>query len=205
MKKLVYLLLFLFFVCTQLQAQNKSRVITGKVTDDIGNAVSNASVIIKGTSAGTITNSDGMYSLTLPSNARTLVISSVNMEPQEITIGSQSEINATLQAEDNTLSEVVVIGYGTQRRRDVTGSIYKLKDSTLKNIPLQGPDQALRGRVPGVTVTQSSGTPGSGINVLIRGIGSLTANTQPLYVIDGVILQTVQTGTFSQLSWVVRS
>jgi len=196
MKKLVYLLLFLFFLCTQLQAQNQSRVITGKVSDERGNAVSSASVIIKGTSAGTTTNSDGMYLLTLPSNARTLVISSVNMEPQEITIGSQSEINVTLEAEDNTLSEVVVIGYGTQRRRDVTGSIYKLKDSTLKNIPLQGPDQALRGRVPGVTVTQSSGTPGSAINVLMRSIGSLTANTQPLYVIDGVILQT---GSFSQL------
>ena len=115
---------------------------------------------------------------------------------------SDASVQMIASARTN-LQDVVVVGYGTQRKRDLTGAIYKLKDSTMNDIPLQGPDQALRGKVPGVQVTQSSGTPGSSISVLIRGTGTITTSNQPLYVVDGIILTSTPYnplgGGFSQI------
>ncbi len=179
----------------QLFAQN--RTITGTVSDSKGNPIPSASVIVKGSKKGTNTGKDGSFSLSVTASAKALVISSIGYAVQEIAIDGKNELSVQLATEDaNALQDVVVVGYGTQKRKDLTGAIFKLKDSTLENIPLQGPDQALRGKVPGVTVTQSSGTPGSSISVIIRGTGTISTSNQPLYVVDGVILNT---GNYSQL------
>lgn len=187
------LMLGLLAICSQLWAQ---RTVTGRVTDDKGVPVPNASVTVKGTNQGTVTNEEGMYTITVPANGRTLVFSSVSLGTREVTIGSETTINASLVATNQSLDEVVVVGYGTQRRRNVTSSVSTLKDKSLENIPLQGPDQALGGRVSGVNVTQSSGTPGSSMSVLIRGAGSISNSNQPLYVVDGII---INTGSYSQV------
>lgn len=176
-------------------AQN-NRTITGKITDDKGAPLSNVSVQVKGLKVGTVTNEDGNFSISVPANGRILVFSYAGMTTEEVAIGNQTNVNVSLQPANKNLQEVVVVGYGTQRRRDVTASISRIDGAVIQDLPVQGPDQALRGRAPGVTVTQSSGTPGSSINVNIRGAGSISASNQPLYVIDGV---PINIGSFSQI------
>ena len=185
----------MFLLIGGASAQN--RVVTGKVTDASGNPVPSASVVIKGSRRGTNTGQDGSFKLTVPAAAKTLVVSSIGFAALEVSIDGVSDVAAQLVASvKNDLQDVVVVGYGTQRKRDLTGAIYKLKDSTLNDVPISGPDQALRGKVPGVQVTQQSGTPGSSISVLIRGSGTITTSNQPLYVVDGIILNT---GSYSQI------
>jgi len=182
-------------LCTlQVWAQ---RTITGRVTDDKGSPLPNVSVQVRGTNSGTVTNTDGTYSLTVPANGRTLVFSAVDMGTQEIDIGNQTTVNATLLTTERNLQEVVVVGYGTQRRRELTSAVDRISAKEIENLPIVGPDQALQGRAAGVVVTQSSGTPGSSINVNIRGVGSLSGSTQPLYIVDGI---PVNTGSFSQIA-----
>src|SRR6476469_7909845 len=122
MRKILMLLLGTLLLSLQLLAQN--RTITGNVTDANGVAISGASIKVKGTSQGTVTGTDGSFSLSVPTNARTLVVSAVGQTAQEISIGNQSNLNVTLQAgAQQNLQEVVVVGYGTQRRKDVTGAV----------------------------------------------------------------------------------
>src|SRR4051812_47240608 len=122
MRRVLSIMLGMLLLCTQLLAQN--RTITGKVTDEKRNPVPNASVIIKGTTSGTTTAADGTFSISVPSNSRTLVISSIGMGEKEVTIGSQLTYDVTLSAsERNDLQEIVVVGYGTQKRADLTGSV----------------------------------------------------------------------------------
>jgi TonB-linked SusC/RagA family outer membrane protein len=195
MRKLLSVLSAMLLLVGGAMAQN--RVVTGKVTDAGGSPIPSASVVVKGTKHGTNTGPDGSFSISVPSAAKTLVISSIGFAPMEVSIDGVNDVPVQLTAAArNDLQDVVVVGYGTQRKRDLTGAIYKLKDSTLADVPISGPDQALRGKVPGVQVTQQSGTPGSSINVLIRGAGTITTSNQPLYVIDGIILNT---GSYSQI------
>jgi TonB-linked SusC/RagA family outer membrane protein len=196
MRKLLLLLMCVSISASQLFAQAK--VVKGKVTDEKdGSPLNGVSVVVKGTNFGTTTDKDGSFSLTLPSGAKTLVISSINFTSQEVSIGNQSIFSIALVSEEKTISEVVVIGYGTQRKKDLTGSVAQVKAADLQNRPIQGPDQALRGQVAGVSVTQSSGTPGASLNVNIRGTGSINASSQPLYVVDGIPLNT---GSYSQIA-----
>ncbi|HET6255190.1 MAG TPA: TonB-dependent receptor [Puia sp.] len=195
MRKLLFFLSCVLLLIGGAAAQN--RVVTGKVTDASGNPIPSASVVVKGSKRGTNTGQDGSFKLNVPPTARTLVISSIGFATMEVSIEGVNDVPVQLAAAArNDLQDVVVVGYGTQRKRDLTGAVYKLKDSTMNDVPIQGPDQALRGKVPGVQVTQSSGTPGSSISVLIRGSGTITTSNQPLYVVDGVILNT---GSYSQL------
>ena len=195
MRKLLFFLSCVFLLIGGASAQN--RVVTGKVTDAGGNPIPSASVVIKGTKRGTNTGQDGSFKLNVPPSARSLVISSIGFATMEVSVEGISDVAVQLAASARTdLQDVVVVGYGTQRKRDLTGAVYKLKDSTMDDIPIQGPDQALRGKVPGVQVTQSSGTPGAAISVQVRGTGTINTSAQPLYVVDGVILNT---GTYSQL------
>ena len=179
------------FFAAQAMAQ---RTISGKVTDDKGNPLGSVSVLVRGTNTGTTSKADGTYSLSVPANAKALIFSSIDMSTVEVAIGTSNQVNASLKTEDKIMSEVIVTGYGTQKKKELTGSVSSIKASQIKNVPLIGPDQALQGRVAGVTVTQSSGTPGSSINVNIRGTGSISGGTQPLYVIDGI---PIVTGSFS--------
>jgi len=195
MRKLLLLLMCVSISASQIFAQGK--VVKGKVTDEKdGSPLTGVSVVVKGTNFGTTTDKDGAFSLTLPTGAKTLVLSSVNFTSQEVPIGNQSIFSIALVSEEKTISEVVVIGYGTQRKKDLTGSVAQVKAADLQNRPIQGPDQALRGQVAGVSVTQSSGTPGASLNVNIRGTGSINASSQPLYVVDGIPLNI---GSYSQI------
>lgn len=184
MRKL--LLLFMAVVLALSQSWAQQRTITGRVTDDKGNPVANASVLVKGTQTGTVTKADGSYSLTVPANAKTLVISSVDMELQELNIGSEATINASLKAADKTLSEVVVVGYGTQRKKEVTGSVSQINGSKLKDQPLQSFEQGLSGRAAGVNVNIPNGVLGNPPMIRVRGTNSISLSSAPLVVIDGV-------------------
>ena len=172
------LFLSLSFIVT---AQKK---ISGKVTDSNGNPIPKASVVVKGSSTGTVTEPDGTYSLTVPDNTKILVFSSVDMAPLEVILGSQTTISPTLKPVETILGDVVVVGYGTQKRQSVTGAISTVNSKTLNEIPVVNVQQALQGRVPGLSVV-NNGSPGTSPIVTIRGISSISYASNPLYVVDG--------------------
>ncbi len=169
-----------------LYAQSE-RKITGTVKDDKGNPLPGATVEVKGARILTLTNEAGVFSISLPASAKTLVISNVGMLKQEVTVGTDNVISVSLLPTSQNLNEVVVIGYGTQRRQDVNGAISSVTSKDLTNIPQPTVDQMLQGRAAGVTVTANSGQPGAAISVRVRGITSFSG-TEPLYVIDGVAI-----------------
>lgn len=162
--------------------------ISGTVVDDKGEAIIGASVTLKGNTAiGTITDVDGNFTLDVPADA-VLHVSYVGYNPQVIKIGEESSFHIVLQENNKMLDEVVVVGYGVQRKRDVTTSISSLRASDIKDMPVSSLEQALVGRMAGVQITQPNGTPGAGMNIKVRGVGTITAGSSPLYVIDGVPL-----------------
>lgn len=160
--------------------------VTGRVTSsDDGKGLPGVSVVVKGTARGTSTDAEGRYRLDAPNSQSVLVFSSVGYATREATVGNQTEINLTLQADVQSLGEVVVVGYGTQRRQDLTGSVASINEQTIKQTPLLSTDQALQGRSAGVQVTQTSGEPGAPISIRIRGGNSINAGNEPLFVVDG--------------------
>ncbi|WKN44537.1 SusC/RagA family TonB-linked outer membrane protein [Tunicatimonas pelagia] len=162
------------------------RPITGRVTDLADNSpIPGVNIVVKGTSTGTITDAEGNYNLSISDDARILVFSSIGYETKEVTIGGQSVINLALSPSIEQLSEIVVIGYGEKSRKLLTESIGTVDAEEIQKVPVASADQALQGRVSGVQITNTSGTPGAGVAVRIRGIGTV-GNTQPLFVIDGV-------------------
>lgn len=183
MRKLLLLSVVALLCTLQVWAQ---RTITGRVTDDKGSPLPNVSVQIKGTNTGTVTNSDGSYSLTVPANGRTLVFSAVDMGSQEVNIGSQTSINASLSSIDRNLQEVVVVGYGTQRKRAVTSSITRVSGEALADVPVTSFDKALAGKAAGVNVTLGTGIVNAEPRIRIRGVNSLSLSRDPLFVIDGI-------------------
>lgn len=185
MRKMLCMLLCMVVLAGQLWAQ--TRTITGRVTDASGNPVANASVIVKGTTVGTTTNEDGTYTITLPDNAKVLVISGIGYSDLELRLGSGNTINATLAASDNAdLQEVVVVGYGTKTVRENTGSVSKIKGADVAAIPLASFDQALAGKTAGVQVNATGGLLGDRVDIRIRGVNSISSSSQPLIVIDGI-------------------
>ncbi len=184
LKRLLYaLVLPLLLLCGQTYAQDKT--VTGRVTDATGAAVSNATVIVKGTTIGTSTNADGAFTLRVPASATTLSISSVGFSSQEVPVTS-GILSVKLTTSSAALNEVVVVGYGTQRKREVTGAIVKITSEKINALPTPSFEAALQGRAAGVQVVQGSGLAGSGSVVRIRGINSISASGDPLYVVDGV-------------------
>jgi len=169
------------------QSFAQQKAITGKVTDaSTGQAVVGSTVSIKGTRVATQTDQEGNFKLSVPASAKTLVITSIGFQSQDVAIGGQSEINITLQASVSNLNEVVVVGYGTQKRKDVTGAVSSISSATIAKVPVTTLDQALQGRAPGVQIINNDASPGGNISVLIRGIGSLASGgNNPLYVVDG--------------------
>ena len=182
MRKLTLLLLGVLLFAGQAMAQ---RTITGKVTDDKGNPLPNVSVVVKGTTAGTTTKADGSYSLAVPSNARTLVFSSVDMATQEQTITNSSSISITMSTEAKNMDEVIVVAYGSQKRESITGSVSKIGAPQLEQRLTTNISQALAGAAPGISATSGNGQPGSSAALRIRGFGSVNASSSPLYVVDG--------------------
>ncbi|MFC4873217.1 SusC/RagA family TonB-linked outer membrane protein [Negadavirga shengliensis] len=179
----IFFTVLFFFPAILLLAQERN--IQGKVNDESGDAIPGATVLVKGTNRGTATDIDGSFEILVSSPSDVLAISYVGYISREIEVGNQSEFTITLQPDMEALSEVVVVGYGTQRRRDVTGAVASVQPENIRDLPMQGIDQAMAGQIAGVRAQQTTGTPGGGINVQIRGTGSISAGGQPLYVIDG--------------------
>jgi len=163
----------------------QEKTITGTVVDEDGLPLPGVNVIEKGTNNGVQTDFDGEYSISV-SQRSTLVFSYVGFASQEIKVGSSSTINATMVVDAAALDEVVVMGYVSKRREDVTGSTVQVGSEDLQQTPMATVDQALQGKVAGLQISSSSGTPGSTQDIRIRGVSSITAGNQPLYVIDGV-------------------
>lgn len=183
----------------QLFAQ--SRTITGKVTDATGAPVPNASVMVKGSTIGTTTGNDGAFTITVPSATRTLVISGVGLVEQEVNVVNKTAVQVSMKADDKNLSEVVVVGYQTLRKREITAAIARVGGEEIRNLPMQSFDRAIQGRATGVDVRSNNGIPGGAVNVRIRGVGSITAGNDPLYIVDGIQINsgTVSLGqTFTQ-------
>jgi TonB-linked SusC/RagA family outer membrane protein len=184
-------LLFLFGVLFCLQSQfvaAQSRAVTGKVTDAGGNGLPGVSVTVKSSTNGAVTDGDGAFSVNVPSDKNTLVFSYIGYVSQEVTIGSKSQINVSLVEDATALSEVVVVGYGTQKKSQMTGAISQVTSKQITEMPLTNLGQALQGRAAGVDVSQSGSKPGSAPRILIRGRRSFNAGNDPLYVVDGIPL-----------------
>jgi TonB-dependent starch-binding outer membrane protein SusC len=190
MNKRLLFNLILFLGCS-LSLFAQDRRITGKVVSAAdGSPLPGVSVQVKGTSKGTSTGADGSYAVSVPTGANTLEIRSVGFINQTVTIGSQSVINIALTENESALNEVVVVGYGTQIKRELTGNIASIKSSEIADMPVTSFDQAIQGKAAGVLVNAGSGKLGQGIRINVRGQSSISANTQPLYVVDGIIMTT---------------
>jgi TonB-linked SusC/RagA family outer membrane protein len=193
MKKLF--LVFALFLGLQVSQAQQSKV-QGVVSDAQGKPIAGASITLKGQKAGVVSENNGAYTISLSNLTGTLVFSSIGFGDKEVSINGKTTIDVVLAAKDDNLNEVVVVGYGTQRKKDITGSVGTVNASQIKNLSLTSPEQALQGRVAGVNVTSSSGTPGGAININVRGVGTINGSSQPLYVVDGI---PIATGSYSQL------
>ncbi|HZE82663.1 MAG TPA: TonB-dependent receptor [Puia sp.] len=181
------LLLLSSFVLLFGQLSAQTRTITGKVTDAEGKPIPNVTVLTKGSSRGTTTGEDGTFSLSVAPTAKSLVFSAIGMGTTDVKIGSGNTVNVSLKTGVNKdLQEVVVVGYGTTKKSDLTASVTKISGESVANIPFSSVDQALQGKAAGVQSSGFSGQPGANQQVRIRGISSYAASTQPLYVVDGI-------------------
>jgi TonB-dependent starch-binding outer membrane protein SusC len=193
MKKQVLVLFLWFGTMASLIAQ---RTISGTITDDKKEPLIGASVLVKGTSTGTISDVSGAFSFSIPANGTTLVISYTGYASKEIAIGASNTYNVMLEQEAIDLTDIVIVGYGTQSKKELTGSVSKITSETIARLPVTGVDQALQGQAPGVQVTSASGTPGASVSIRVRGPSSISAGNQPLYVVDGI---PINTGSYSQI------
>jgi TonB-linked SusC/RagA family outer membrane protein len=166
--------------------KSPEKIIKGVVKDDQENPLPGVSIVVKGTSIGTTTGMDGSFEIDLTTDAQTLVFSFVGYEPKEINVLNESIVNIVLQTDEKSLNEVVVVGYGTQKKVNLTGSVSAVTGQEIAKRPVGKTSTALQGAVPGLTVTQTSGQPGrDGSTLRIRGIGT-TGNSDPLVIVDGV-------------------
>lgn len=182
MKKCIYLMMFSLVMAFGAYAQKIS--ITGKITDSKGESIPGVAVVEKETTNGTITNFDGIYSIQVNSNA-TLQFSSIGFTTQDIVVDGKTKIDVVLEVDNVQLEEVVAIGYGSMKKKDLTGSVSSVKSEDITKNASATLDQGLQGKVAGVHIMQNSATPGGGVSVRIRGIGGFN-DSEPLYVVDGV-------------------
>jgi TonB-dependent starch-binding outer membrane protein SusC len=162
-----------------------AQTVEGTVTDDNNEPLVGASVVLQGTSKGAITDENGKYSLNVAGSNGKLVVSFIGFQEQSMAIEGRTTINVSLK-QSGTLSEVVVTGYGTQRKSDLLGAVASIKSEALRELPVTSVEQALQGRMSGVQVQQSSGQPGAGISIRVRGVTSIAGGNEPLFVIDGI-------------------
>ncbi|MDB5279217.1 MAG: hypothetical protein JWR61_4172 [Ferruginibacter sp.] len=185
--------LFIMLLCFNLTALAQQRTVTGVVTGDKeGKALAGVTVVVKGAATATSTNTDGAYTIKVPNGNALLVFSSVGYVNSEIAVKSQSVVDVTLTAVNKPLDEVVIIGYGTQKKKDLTGAVssVKAKDLVMSSGPEIG--NMLKGKVAGLTIRQNSAQPGGGLDILIRGAGSVNASNAPLFVVDGFPISDLQ-------------
>ncbi|TYP95865.1 TonB-linked SusC/RagA family outer membrane protein [Sphingobacterium allocomposti] len=159
--------------------------VTGKVLDPDGNPIAGATVLVKGTKTGVKTDADGVFNINVPEANSTIVVSYVGYKVQEVSVAGRRSVTITLEPSD-ALEEVVVIGYGTVKRKDLTGAVSSVKAEEIAMAPVANPVEALQGRVAGLDIARESGQANSGSSILLRGNRSLTAGSEPLYIIDGI-------------------
>jgi len=186
--RLLFFLCFLLLAINSHAQQSANRKITGKVYSSIsGQALTDVTILIKGTSINTSTDSTGKFTIAAKTGD-VLVIGRVGYLQKEIVVGKSSTVELKLDENGSDLKDVVVIGYGKTKRKDVTGAISSISGEDLRRTQPTTFDQALQGKVPGVIIQQISGQPGGGVSIQIRGISSISGSNSPLYVIDGVII-----------------
>jgi len=174
----------IFFLLTTVTAFAQKQLVSGKITDATGGPLPGVNIILKGTSAGTTSDANGAFSMEA-TQEDVLVISFIGYKTQEVSVGSQSQINVTLTEDISTLEEVVVVGYGEQKKKLVTGANIQVDGAAVQKQNYINPLQGLQGQAPGVNIMSTSGQPGSDMRVIIRGLGTI-GNAGPLYVIDGI-------------------
>ena len=172
------------------QTPASGRTVSGLVQDDKNQALPGVNVLLKGTGTpdrgrGTTTDTDGRFRLVVPETGAVLQLSYIGFATQEIIVGTQTDLTITLLEDNKTLNEIVVVGYGTQKKSDLTGAVSTITAKDIGRLPVGGIDQALQGKAAGVRVTQSSGAPGEGVAIRIRGVGTINDNS-PLFIVDGV-------------------
>ncbi len=178
-----------------VQAQN--RLVSGQVTDISTNeGLPGVNVLVKGTTTGTTTDTEGNFQLNVPNNTTTLVFSSVGYEAKEVPLGNSNTLSVTLDTDTRSLNEVVVVGYGQKSTRKLTESIGTVQARDITKLPVATPEAAIQGRLSGVQITNVDGTPGGAIAIRIRGV-STVGNNQPLFVVDGV---PIGDGTSNQIN-----
>jgi len=173
----------------QASAAIVERDLKGKIKDEKGSGIPGVSILVKNTTVGTVTDVDGNFSLKIPDDDPVLVISSIGYVTSEVPVGNRSVLDFSLTVDTKQLSELVIIGYGEQSKKTITGSIASVDIKSTENVPAVGSDQLLQGRISGVEVRTNSGEPGSGIVVRVRGTSSITGSSDPLYVVDGIPVQ----------------
>jgi TonB-linked SusC/RagA family outer membrane protein len=194
------MLLLSLFAVVAISITAQVTVVKGTVQDQSGEPLIGVTVMAKGTTNGTMTDIDGRFSLSVAKSNATLVFTYVGMETQEIALSGRTNIDVTMREDASTLDEVVVVGYGTQRRSDITGSVASLSEDQMRQSIVTNADQFLQGKVAGVQVTQNSGAPGGATSIRIRGASSLNSSNEPLYVIDGVPMSTAN-NTIGGFDW----
>lgn len=178
-------LFFLTISVLSLSAQT-TRIVSGKVVNEYNLPLAGVSIIIQGTTNGVTTGADGLYSINDVSNESVLLFTYLNHISRQIAVGSKNTINVQLMSNDKSMDSVVVIGYGSQKARNIAGATAKVNSAQIKEVPVLSLDQALVGRVAGVQVSENSAEPGGEISIKIRGIASITGSSEPLVVVDGI-------------------
>lgn len=185
LKLLPLIVIQMCLITSMAMGQSGTVSVSGKVTDETGQGLPGATVQIEGTAQGTITDAEGNYKISTPSSA-TLNVSFIGFANQRIAVAGRSIIDIQLESDAEELAEIVVVGYGSQKRSDLTGSVASIGADAIDEMPVNSVDQALQGRVAGLNVVNTSGMPGAGVSIRIRGSGSLIGSSEPLYVVDGV-------------------
>ena len=182
---LLKFLMLIILTSSMFIARGQS-VVKGKILDELGKGLPGVSVVVKGSSSGTSSTENGNYSIQVPGKDAVLVFSFIGYAPKEVVTGSKSIINVSLSPDSKDLEQVVVVGYGTQRKETVTGSVASISGDKMREVPAPNISQAIQGRLPGVEISQTSTKPGATMQILIRGQRSLTASNDPLIVLDGI-------------------
>ena len=190
-KRIVFLLLFtLCFLHIEAQQQIKGRVMDGSHNEPL----IGASIQVPGTTIGTVADLDGNFSFTLPEGKFLIQVSMIGYKTQVVNVKGKTEVDVTLYEDAAVMEEVVVIGYGTMKKRDLSGSVSQIKGDELKAGGAPDVAHGLQGKIAGVDVKQSDGSPGAGVSITVRGANSFSTSSQPLYIVDGVPYGTDQIG-----------
>lgn len=199
MKKILLVKIFAVLMLVSSLAWAQERTVSGRVTSaEDGSGLPGVNVLVKGSTVGTITDSDGGYRISVPAGSTALSFSFVGFVSQDVEIGGRAVIDVRLETDVTQLSEVVVTGYSSIEKRQLSAAVASVKGTTIENLPLQSFDRALQGRAAGVLVQSNNGIPGGGVNIRIRGTGSILAGNTPLFIVDGVQLNSNSNANFTQ-------